>query len=170
MALPDSPKPLAGDLKQQKARGPFIFGVIGAVVGIPSLPLLISQVRDGSPGSLTMLLTLTAIPAAVLGLLSAAMLWTESMNLPRSRSTPGWDTSATIAVAVACLAIAVLGLWWADRALTIGEINLRGSGVISRQSSPIMFYTHVMLSVAFSSGMVWLATRTVRRLLRSSHE
>lgn len=167
-SLPSSqPKVPAGDLKQREARGPFLFGAGGAVIAIVTLPLFLNQLEEGALGSLTMLLTLTSIPAALLGLSSAAYLWVASMDLPRSRPTSGWDACALFIVALNELAVSSGLIWFVNHSLRIGAIpGRRTSILISRSDSPIAFYIAIALFGLCAAAMLWHSLKTMMRALR----
>lgn len=157
----------AGDLKQREARGPFFFGAGGAVIAITTLPLFLNQLKEGAIGSLTMLLTLTSIPAALLGLSSAAFLWVASMDLPRSRPNPGWDACALIMVTLNQLAVAAGLIWFVNHSLRIGAIpGRRTSILISLSDSPIAFYIAIALFGLCAAAMLWHCLKTMVRVLR----
>lgn len=161
------PKVPTGDLKQREARGPFFFGLGGAVIAIVTLPLFLNQLEEGALGSLTMLLTLTSIPAALLGLSSAAYLWVASMELPRSRPTPGWDACALSIVALNQLAVSAGLIWFVNHSLRIGAIpGRRTSILISRSDSPIAFYIAIALFGLCAAAMLWHSLKTIVRVPR----
>lgn len=161
------PKVMAGDLKQREARGPFLFGAGGAVIAITTLPLFLNQLQEGAIGSLTMLLTLTSIPAALLGLTSAALLWVASMDLPRSKPSPRWDACALIMVTLNQLAVAAGMVWFVNHALRIGAIpGRRTSILISRSDSPIAFYIAIALFGLCAAATLWHSLKTMMRVLR----